>query len=221
MSLGTLVIPALAGYWIVYNTYYFKPTLAQTPPYAFPLLCAVVGILQGAAAVAYARALHVLVHPVPADWRAWWSVQTNFDDLSAVGVVLLSALLFPSVANMLVPATDVARKWLVPDESPLDRLLRESFERRSFVEVVTQAGDSYIGRVVGPKYPWQWPADIVIVPLIIGYRDEQTRHFVRTAAYDRGKKLTNVVIPRPSVLSVTETVPSGLAPPRQRRRVPG
>lgn len=218
MSLGFLVVPALAGYWIVSRTYYFKPTLAQTPPYAFPLLCAVFGILfgilLGAVAIAFSRALHLLIACGPSEWTTWWSEQLKFEDLTTVAILLTLALITPSIVNRLVTPEDVARKWLVPNESPLDRLLREAFERREFVEVVTQSADSYIGRVVGPNYPWEWPDDIVLVPLIIGYRDPETRKFMLTAAWRRGRKRTSVVLPRSSVVSVTRVVPGSVAPPK-------
>ena len=218
MTLSAVIIPALAGYWIVYRTFYFKPTLAQTPPYAFPLLCAVIGVLLGVVAVAYTRALHVVIHSPPADWREWWLAQLNFDDLSTAGVLLLAALITPFIGNALITKKDVARKWLVPDESPLDRLLRETFEHRGFVEVVTQSADAYIGRVAGPEYPWEWPEDIVIIPLIIGYRDPRTREFVRTRAWDGQRPRTELVLPRASVLSVAEIVPRGLVPARRRHQ---
>ena len=212
-------MPALAGYWIVSQTYYFKPTLAQTLPYAFPLQCAVLGILfsivLGGLAVPLSHGLHVAISCCSSqDWQSWWTAQLKLENLSTVAIFLVLALITPSIVNRVISAEDVARKWLVPDESPLDRLLREAFERKGFVEVVNQSADAYIGRVVGPIYPWEWPDDIVIVPYIIGYRDPDTRKFMRTAAWNHEKKRTRVVLPRSSVVSVTRVVPKGLAPPR-------
>ena len=192
-------MPALAGYWIASRTYYFKPTLAQTPAYAFPLLCAVTGVIWYVAAVSYFLALHAIIHSPPASWGTLLDAQLSLRDPLTVGALGLSALMVPYVINILMPAEEVARKWLVPDESPIDRLLREAYENRRSVEVVTHSSDAYIGRVVGPAYPWEWPEDIMIIPRVVGYRHSQSRSFVVTTVYrDRAKRPT-IVLPRSSV----------------------
>lgn len=62
MSVGAAIFPALAGYWIVSQTYIFQPRVARTPTYAYLLECAVQGVAAGAIAAAIAFAYHAVTH---------------------------------------------------------------------------------------------------------------------------------------------------------------
>ncbi len=221
MNLASFVLPTLLGYWIVYRTHLFKPTLAQTPPYTFALLCAIVGLALGLFATAYAYALHALIHSPPTDTAGWFRSQLNLDDMSTFLILLFSTPFVPWVTNLIYTEKDVARDWLVPGESPFDRILREAFEYRrthnnrgGLVEVVTHTSDSYIGFVKGPNFPWEWPDDVLIVPLVIGYRHADTRHLVPTARYSKGKTVSELALPRSSVASITNVTPTSFGPAR-------
>ena len=215
MSLGAIVVPAVVGYWLLRRTHYFKPAVARTPSYAFAFFCASVGILAGALALGFTRLIHVLVHPEPAAWFPWWQAQLSFEDPSTATVMILFAVTASSVVNHLIPEQDVARKWLVPEEGRVNRALRESYEKRRVVEVVTGSGDSYIGLIVGERYPWEWGDDVAIVPVAIGYRDEGTRALTLTSVRQVGARLDEVEVvslPRTSVTSVTTFAAHGIGP---------
>lgn len=222
MNLGAFVLPTLLGYWVVYRTHVFKPTLAQTPPYTFALLCAAVGLALGLLATAYTFALQSLVHSPPADPAAWFGGQLSLDDISTLTVLLVMTPVVPWAINCCYTKESLADNWLVPGESPFDRILREACEHRrvnnnrgGFVEIVTRSSDAYIGFVKGPQYPWDWPDDVLIVPLVVGYRHQDTRHFVPTQYHTKGKVLSELVLPRASVVSVTRVGPHTVAPSRR------
>ena len=222
MSVGAAIFPALAGYWIVSRTHLFQPRVAKTPTYAFLFECAVQGVAAATIATAIAFAYHAVTCPCsdapPAEFLPWWQDQITLNDPSTAIVLLALALATPLIVNLLFPAREVARKWRVPNESPVDRVLREAHEHRPLrlVELVTTSGDSYIGRVVGPRYPWEWPDDVLIVPYLIGYRDPGTRAFVLNDRDVSTKRRSTFAFPRASVLSVATVFPGSLAPPRAR-----
>ena len=216
MNFGAVLIPAVVGYWILRQTHYFRPAVAQTPSYAFAFYCASIGMLAGVAALGLTRLVHLLVRPEPAAWYPWWQAQLSFEDPSTATVMILLAVIASSVVNHLIPERGVARKWVVPEEGRVNRLLRESYEKRQFVEVVARSRDSYIGLVAGERFPWEWGEDVAIVPVAIGYRDEATRSLILTRV--RGSRAqpdeANVVaLPRASVISVTTFTASNIAPP--------
>ena len=224
MNLGAVVVPALVGYWILRQTHYFKPAVAQTPSYAFAFFSASIGVLAGAVALALTRLFHVLTRVEPAAWYPWWQAQLSFEDPSTVFVMILLAVTTSGVVNRLITERDVARKWVIPDESRVGRLLRESVEKQRLVEVVTLSRDSYVGLVEGGRYPWEWGEDIAIVPIAVGYRDEETRRLVLTGIRPKGVQLSEgniVAVPRSSVVSVTMFTTGGIAPPRRVTRATG
>lgn len=93
MNFGAVLIPAVVGYWILRQTHYFRPAVAQTPSYAFAFYCASIGMLAGVAALGLTRLVHLLVRPEPAAWYPWWQAQLSFEDPSTATVMILLAVI--------------------------------------------------------------------------------------------------------------------------------
>ena len=201
MTTGLVVVPLLVGYWIVWRTHYFKPTLAQTPAYAFLLQCAVIGLIHTGTAVFLSWACCRLTECNSSEsFRQWWDGQISLENPSTAIFLLISALVIPFLVNAVVTRNDVARKWFVANESPLDRSLREAFEARNAVEVALESGLSYVGLVKGPSYPWEWPEDIRLIHVFTGHPEPNGK---RTYRRIWPKRKSTIAIARSSVASIS------------------
>ncbi len=59
-----VVVPVLAGYWVLTRTHHFKQTAATTPAYAYPFFCAILGWMLVATAWVVDLAIARWVPPV-------------------------------------------------------------------------------------------------------------------------------------------------------------
>ena len=173
MNTSLLVVPALAGYWVLSRTYITHFIVDRHVGYRFIFETAVVGL-------AILVVAQILV--VAAGWQDAELKWLPFEYAATLTVMVVIALAIPPVVNQIVPADMAAARRAVVDESRFGWLLRESLEKGLLVEISTTTRKSYVGFVLDED-PQGWERDVALLPVLSGYRDPETVRLRITTNY--------------------------------------
>lgn len=184
MTTGFLLVPALAGYWVLSRTYVTHFIVDRHVGYRFLFEMAIVGLTI----LAVAWWISNVSGLGEAAWLSWltdrWSRWVPFKYSGTLAITGIIAGVVPAAVNWLIPA-QVAAAWRAPEsESRFGWLLRESLEKGLLVEISTTTGKSYIGYVL-EEDPRQWERDVALLPVLSGYRDPTTSRLRITTNYSR------------------------------------
>ena len=181
MNTSLLVVPALAGYWVLSRTYILDFVVDRHVGYRFIFETALAGLGILAAAHFLVR---VASHFLPwvaglEDGKCAWA---PFEHAATLATMVVIALAIPPLVNWKIPAA-AARRAPV-EESRFGWLPRESLEKGLLVEISTTTRKSYIGFVLGED-PQGWEQDVALLPVLSGYRDPESVRLRITANYSR------------------------------------
>ena len=156
MNTSLLVVPALAGYWVLSRTYITHFIVDRHVGYRFIFETAVVGL-------AILVVAQIIV--VAAGWQDAELKWLPFEHAATLTVMVAIALCIPPVVNQFIPADMAAARRAVVDESRFGWLLRESLEKGLLVEISTTTRKSWC---VGLRDPLRTsPQEGDICPILV------------------------------------------------------
>lgn len=183
MDLGILV-PILGGYWFLWSTRLNRYRLLRQSGYHLFFHSALIGF--GFYVIGWLQALSLRRRFPCLD--AWLEqAQMPFLNFDAVVLGLLIAFFSAWSLNLLTKWRRLGRKYeavVMRDHGELvDWFLRDAMAKGSLVELTLKSGKSYVGLITDRGGTMQNNADIGLVPVLSGYRDQATQKMEITTNY--------------------------------------
>ena len=167
-----LLVPALAGFLLLSITHLFRYWLNRQGGYKLVFATAVAGGLLLAAARYYA----VFIID-PTFFSTDWEKYAPFTLSRTLAISVILAVLFACVINLVVDSNSAARLVARSSGDLIECLLEDVKEQNGLVELTMENGKVYVGTPLESGVAVTGEADIAVVPLISGYRDEETKAF--------------------------------------------
>ena len=188
MDFQATLIPVLAGYWVLTQTFVFKCGYEQKNYYRIFLESAILGGMMLAVAWSLNRlglALSSRDMLGTADWLRYsqdvWHILAPFEFSSTIALLVIVALVTPRIINWRISDEEASNRWALDDETARDKLLREALEGLKLVEISLANGRSFVGFVsADPRRLEDLERDVAILPKLSGYRDQETHRLVIT-----------------------------------------
>ena len=183
MSFALLLLPAVGGYWFLTNWNYSRYQVVRDSGYRLLFKSALVGILLYCSAQVITLALDFLCPLITVVWDA------HFPDpyTSEVAVSLALALVLPPLFNCRLgfPYTKLrgARRVASNAGDHIELLIDRAIEDREAIEVSLRSRKTYIGVAVESGIGAGADTDLALIPLLSGYRKEDTLELVVTTNY--------------------------------------
>ena len=183
MSLALLLLPAVGGYWFLINWNYTRYQVERDSGYRLLFKCALVGILLYCSAEAITLASDFLCPCLTALWDSHFPKPYT----SEVAVSLGLALVLPPLFNWRFgrPYTKLrgARRVASNAGDHIELLIDRAIEERQAIELSLRSRKTYIGVATESGIGAGADADLVLIPLLSGYRSENTLELVVTTNY--------------------------------------
>ena len=183
MELSGLLIPVLGGYWLLSRTKSTRYWTYRQSGYHLFFHAAMRGALLLIASWAIARILSVKFPGLP--WEA--STYIPIDYATVLLVTLGLAWTVPLIANWICYRKKshdyFAKKAAREDGNLVDWTIQDALNARVLIEVTTKSGKSYIGMPQSISPPTRRENDLVLFPLLSGYRKPDTRELKITTDY--------------------------------------
>ena len=181
MAIGILLLPAVGGYWFLTHFNYTRFQAVRDSGYHILFRSALVGIV-----------LYCLAAGIAFVWRTKWrSTGIEYlDDHSpapfTVEVILSLALAvaLPVLFNLVYWRTEGVKRAARNTGEHIELVIIESVEKVKPIEVSLQNRKVYIGLAVDTGVGSSPDADVAMVPMYSGYRDEDTLDLRITMNYD-------------------------------------
>ena len=180
MNIGLFLIPALAGYWFLTHAYVTRYDVQRYSGYQLFFACAI----AGAALLAVARLLVVLLDGlVPVAIQVFWKTYAPFDYSGTLvfGGLLAGAL--PPVVNLFTTKHVRATKAARASGNLIECLIQDALDSSTLIELSTKNGKSYVGFARESGVAITGEADVALIPLMSGYRHDDTRELEITTHY--------------------------------------
>ena len=183
MELSGLLIPILGGYWLLTRIKSKRYWTYRQSGYHLFFHAAMWGVLLLIASWILARVLSIKFPMLP--WKA--NTYIPFDFATLLLVTLGLAWLVPLVTNRLFyrkKSDDYFAKKAAKDDGNLvDWTIQEALNASVLIEVTTKSGKSYVGLPQSISPPVRRENDVVLLPLLSGYRNPETRELIITTDY--------------------------------------
>lgn len=209
MGLGWLLVPAIGGYWFLTHLHYTRYRAARDSGYHLLFRSAFVGVFLFVCAQGVILGLDKFLPAVSSWWQPY--VPAPYSDAAILSVLL--GFVLPWVGNRFFNEERAAQKVAQDSGDFVELLIVDAIESQQLVEVSLQSGKSYIGLALASGIGQDNDADIVIVPVASGYRDQKTRELEITTYYspvidevlekwDLSYRDFRIVIPMSQIVSV-------------------
>lgn len=199
MGLGLFLIPTIGGYWFLTQFNYTRYRVFRDSGYHTLFSSAFVGALLFGVAHLIILLLNHCCPPLDALWESYFPAA--YSDTVALSVALGVAL--PPIVNQLhrlpfrqghltqlplvgiffYDAAGAAYHTARENNDFIELLIADSIADQKLVELSLKSGKSYIGLglvyCIGPSEQ----ADVIIVPMASGYRDQETKSLTITTHY--------------------------------------
>ena len=208
MELGFALVPVLAGYWLLTRTHLLKHPYETKTHHRVVFEPAAVG----AALLVVSWISVSALSPMFADGAVLacvgdlWRKLFPFQHASVLALTVVLGLAFPPLVNRKVDQVTAENRWAAVNETTRGRLLRESFEQGTLLEIVLCDGRSYIG-IVGNSPRPGFEGDIALAVEISGFRDPATRKLVVNTAYDEADETFRIICLIDQIVSVSDFDP--------------
>lgn len=179
MGLGWLLVPAIGGYWFLTHLHYTRYRTVRDSGYHLLFRSAFVGVFLFICAQGVLLALNKFLPAVSSWWQPY--VPAPYSDAAILSVLL--GFVLPWVGNHFFNEERAAQKVAQDSGDFVELLIADAIERQQLVEISLQSGKSYIGLALFSGIGQDNDADIVIIPVASGYRDQETRELVITTYY--------------------------------------
>lgn len=206
MGLGWLLIPALAGYWLL--THWNRTRFQAERASGYHLLFR--SAIAGGLLLTGAYILLALLSPLCPQGCAAWTTLVPFP---YAGTFVLSAGLgyvLPFLLNRYYSQQEAARLAIARHGNLIEQLMAEAIERQILVQLSLKSGKVYVGLGLASALAGPDALEISLIPLASGYRAAGTQTMHLTTYYapvleQIPKHLTDedfrVVIPLTEVVS--------------------
>ena len=173
LELGEALIPILAGYWILTRLHYTHYSIVRDSGYHLFFKAAIVGTFL----YFVAHLIVVLSGNFLSSMAITWSIHSISPFSASPTVITILGLLIPFVGNQFYNKEKAARRAAESGGDLVELLIAQSIENQKLIEVSLRNRKSYvgIGIVSGIETIDKDKADIKLLPLASGYRDEHTQ----------------------------------------------
>lgn len=181
LDLGEALIPILAGYWILTRLHYTHYSIVRDSGYRLFFKAAIVGT----ALFFGAHLLVVLVGPVLSPATDAWKLQSLIPFSPTPTTIAILGLVVPIVGNRFYGKERAASQAAKTDGDLVELLIAESIEDQKLVEISLRNRKSYIGFGIVSSVETidRDKADIELLPIASGFRDEHTQELIITENY--------------------------------------
>lgn len=180
MNLSLLLIPTLAGYWLLVRSNPTRYWMVRQSGYVLFFSSAIAGI----ALLAVARMLAVVCDGCFPDAEFWWANSyAPFDYSGTISLSALLALAIPVAINRFLGREIAAKKAAKANGDLIECVIQNSLDEGTLVELTMNNCKSYIGFARESGVAVQGESDAALIPLASGYRDKDTRELEITTEY--------------------------------------
>ena len=209
MHYEVVLIPALAGYWIIKNIYLFNDPFAGKSNQQVLFESALIGGVLLASSWVFVRALEEIFEsggPLQYVDLLWRNGATP-EYASVLIVTVLFAIVSRIYGNIKISKEEANYYWAIMNEKASARILRESFEKSILAEVLMENGDSYIGFPEADPTTMSYEGDVTFVPSFYGQRDPNNNHLNITAKCSEIAAENRVVLKMDKIMLIRLFVP--------------
>ena len=173
MELGEALIPILAGYWVVTRLHYTHYSIVRDSGYHLFFKAAILGVFL----YFVAHLTVVVLGDFVATLATVWSIRTFTPFSTTPTLAAMFGILLPTIGNRFYSREKAARRAAERDGDRVELLIARSIETQKLIELSLKNRKSYvgIGIVSGIETVDKDKADIELLPLASGYRDEHTQ----------------------------------------------
>ena len=181
LELGEAFIPILAGYWLLTRLHYTHYSIVRESGYHLFFKAAIVGT----ALFFVAHLVVVFSERLLAPTITASSLQLLTPFSATPTVVALLGLIVPLVGHQFYSKEKAARRAAESGGDLVELLIAKSIETQKLIELSLRNRKSYIdlGIVSGIETIDKDKADIELLPMASGYRDERTQELFVTENY--------------------------------------
>lgn len=181
LDLGEALIPILAGYWILTRLHYTHYSIVRDSGYHLFFKAAIVGT----ALFFGAHLLIVFAEPAFSPVATAWNLPSLIPFSPTPTIIVILGLIVPIVGNRFHGKEIAASKAAQADGDLVELLVAESIEDQKLVEITLKNRKSYIGFgiVSSIESMDKDRADIEILPIASGFRDEHSLELFVTENY--------------------------------------
>ena len=211
MGLGLLLIPSLGGYLFLQYANFTRFEIYRLSGYHLLFRSALAGIPLALVGHIIAISVNLLVPQL----RSYWYTHVPVDYGDSAILSLLLAVAIPSVINWFYRKEKAAKRTANNYGDLIELMITRAFEQIKLIELSLKNRKSYIGFVLWRSITKRGQSDVTLVPVVSGYRSEDTIKLYITTNYapiiyegikEKPKKISkfrdfNVVIPRSEVAS--------------------
>lgn len=225
MNLGLLIVPALAGYWLLDQTCLWQYQLRRESGYSLFFKSAIAGLVLVATARIFCVALEAVL-PYMEAWaggyvKAWAGVYVKaragvapFEHSDTVVLTAVFALVAPPILNCIFNVNERAKRTALTNGDLVEWVVQDSLDHPTLVEISLRSGKSYIGLATHSGVSTSGPTDIALIPFASGYRDRRTHELTMTtyysdtlSGYEGDLEDFQVVVPRAEIASARKFIP--------------
>ena len=182
MGIGVLWVPALAGYLFLTHFNGTKFTLLRSTGYQFLLRAAIAGFVLYVIATGLAWLGTAKVPSIGRLWGALFPLEYS----GTAALSFLIGLVSPRLLN-LVPyygKFTAQRRAAFLDGDQIGLLVDQSIREGQIIELALTSGKSYVCRAVHGTFGHRDIGDVLVVPVLSGYRDREKQRLVLTTNYE-------------------------------------
>lgn len=181
MSLGLLLLPALGGYWFLIHFNYTRYKTERHSGHHLLFRSAIAGVFF----YYFAWALTLIADSICPSLTLLWDAHSPQPFTSEVLLSLVLSFLTPFVLNRFCHPLPTARKVAADAGEHIELLIDRAFQEESLIELSLHSRKTYIGLVPesGIGTVSDSDADVVLIPMLSGYRKEDTLELVITTNY--------------------------------------
>ena len=181
MGLGVLLVPALAGYFLQIRLNIFRyHTLRESGQHVVFR-----SALTGSILVFFAQLLIYSVGGYAPSPVAYLNNAFGFEYTAAAVLSFFLALLIWPIANLIVNKDEAAIRAAKDNGELVGIFVTKAIGTGKYVEISLDTGKVYIGHIVESGIGVRSEFDLMIVPVISGYRASDTNDLKITHFYDR------------------------------------
>ena len=184
MGLGDLLVPALGGYLFLQIWHWSRIRFLREPGYHIVFRSAAVGLglyLLASGAVAIIRRFDNAVIGAALTWVPMDPRSGAAGAASLLSVVL--GFVMPLVLNLFHSQDEASRRAAKKAGRLREIVLDEAMRSWGFVEVTLRSSKSYVGLVHKIEMALPGDSDLALIPLLSGYRHQETRELRITTNY--------------------------------------
>lgn len=217
MNIGLLIVPAIAGYWLLDQTCLWRYQLRRESGYRLFFKSAIAGLVL----VAIARLLCVSLERAYPDildqafrYVEAWKSYAPFEYSGTMMLTAALAVVTPPFLNRFLDADRRAKSASLTNGDLVEWVIQDSLDHQTLVEISMNTGKSYVGLATHSGVSTSGPTDVALIPLASGYRDNETQVLKMTtyytdtlSEYKGGLGDFQIVVPRSEIASVRKFMP--------------